>query len=207
MHSKKTACLLLFSAYSLCAQQNPKDLILKNKEPISKDLTSDLVSKGTFFMGFSSSLAFGIAFPENSFIAPSNFKPKIGYFIFDRLSVGLSYQGGNFNSTYAPRYSRYRTVELELNHYFYAKKNILLYGQAGLVLEHYVSSTYAPRTSLNYKLGGGISWRPKKTPNLGFNAEAAYYFGPTRRTQVEKIPNVTFGINYFFNSKKKKSSN
>ena len=168
----------------------------------SKDISPNFVSKGTFFVGLTSGLPFGYAFSERRFISPMQLQPRIGYFISDRLSLGLSYQGSGISSSIMPRYMMYHKGLIELNYYFYTGKNLLLYSQTGLSFEQYghLSYYYRKATTVNLKVGAGISWRLKKAPNIALNMEAAYYLSPGAKSQ--KFPNITFGVSYFFNRKK-----
>jgi len=193
MKPKTIICLIALSAFSLNAQEK------------KIDQTPALVSRGTFFVGLNSNLAFGFVVPEGRFIFPTQFRPKIGYFIFDRLSLSLSYQGIAYtNGISRSRTHIFHNGEFEVNHYFYARKNVLLYSLAGLAVEQYSPRGYRSpdKVSINLKVGAGVSFRPKRLPNLGLNVEAAYYLGPYMRTQVQKFPNITFGISYSFHRKK-----
>jgi len=193
MNLKLVTCFVLFSVFQFTAQEK------------AKDLTSQLISKGTFFVGASADFAFGYAPSEGRFIVPAKFIPKMGYFIFDRLSLGLSYQGAALITSVAPRFLMYHKGELELNHYFYARKHLLLYTQTGISFEQYSLPGYYQKktTAISLKLGAGISWRLKKVPAIGMNVEAAYYIGSGTQSRLMKFPNITFGISYFFQRKKR----
>lgn len=191
-HLKIILFAILFGTITLNAQISPKDVTL------------DLISKGTFFTGVHSSFAFGFSRQEGSVFAPRQLKPKIGYFIFDRFSIGLSYQGSGFGSRNVPRLRIFHNGEIDFNYYFYAKKNILLYSQTGIAFGNLnpVTNGVQKNGNLHLKLGGGASFAFKTLPNLRFNIEAAYYLGPNMQNDFQKIPNFTGGVSYFFNHKK-----
>jgi len=191
MKLKTIVCFVVISFYTLNAQEKPKDL------------TSDLIKRGTFYTGLSSSLAFGFILPEQNILFPSQIKPKVGYFVLDRFSVDLSYQGSGISSVNDTRRNLYHIGELGFNYYFYARKNFLLYAQTGLAFEHYSQNNFYTRqanSSLNLKFGAGMSWRFKKAPNLGIHVEATYYNGSRMRTQT--FPNISVGLTYYFGHKK-----
>jgi hypothetical protein len=183
-------CAIMFGTITTQAQQ--------------KDNTTNLISKGTFLVGTNSSFGLGFSIHEGAVFAPRQLKPNIGYFIFDRFSVGLSYEGSGFGSRNAPRLRIFHSGEIDLNYYFFAKKNILLYSQSGLAFGNLnpITNGVQKNGNLHLKLGGGASFAVNTFPNLRFNIEAAYYLGPNMQNDFQKIPNLTCGVSYFFSRKK-----
>jgi|GEM_PF-7089263 len=190
MTSRLCLCFLAFGLCSLHAQQN------------AKGQTSSLVSKGRFFAGLSTDLSFGFTGYERGFILPAQLQPKIGYFIANRLSIGLTYQGTALSPCITPRSLMYHRGLAELNYYFYTRKNLLLYTQTGLAFEYYGMQNYYNQKNMavSLKLGAGVSWRLKTNPNIGFNLEAAHYMAPGR--PALKFPDLSVGMSYFFGRKR-----
>lgn len=182
MKSKLLSCLVACAAISINAQEKPKDP------------TVNLVSKGIIYFGFNTNVLAGIASPENRVISHSIVAPKIGYFIFNRLSVDVSYQ----NLFWKMQRSAYtlRAVEIDLNYFLYARKNTLIYAKTGILAGmHPAHNYYTPdRFYTNIMLGAGVSWRFSKNPNLGLNLEACHYFGTGPMNQFRKFPNLTVGF-------------
>jgi hypothetical protein len=91
---------------------------------------------------------------------------------------------------------------MNLNYFFYSRKNLLLNSLAGIAVDHFAQQ--APGL-LNYtpkiKLGAGASWFMSKNSPFAFNIEAVYYLSPSTFRTAQRVPNLTFGISYFFNRK------
>jgi hypothetical protein len=174
-----------------------------------KDQSHLLISRGTFFTGFNSKMAFGMALPQGDLVYTGNFKPRFGFFVRDRMSFGISYQGMGHSYTTAPRLRLYSAAEFEMDYYWLAKKNFFLYTKTGLRLTQSPTGLAMPhkQKQVDLKLGAGISWRFKKLPRLGVNIEAAYYLDPELRRPLQKFPEITFGIGYFFHAKKRAKNN
>ena len=170
-----------------------------------------IVAKKTIHFGFQTS--FGLGIGGNKEIASSfMINPKVSYFIKDRLSLGLGYTGVRANFIPTKRPEMLHNAEVELKYFLVVKKPLLFYAQVGYL---FGEAPLAKSNALFFnnhtlssalKLGGGVSWRLKKLPNLTINMELNMYVSSKRnsRPNIQLAPDFSIGLGYFFKPHKKK---
>lgn len=169
------------------------------------------ISRGTFQVGIQKSLSFGYTSAERRAASAFKFNPSINYFIINRLSIGLSYWGYNYNMNPSGITNYYHNGEINLKYYIRPKKPFSLYGQVGYVLGQYSPSSRSGfvdnknQLGSMLKLGVGLSYRLKKTPSLALNVEINNYLNLKRNSQRKiSMPDISIGLSFSLPKKKKK---
>ncbi len=182
-------------------------LILLLTEAQNKTENSNLLflKKNTFQFGFQTNLGLGIGLNREPG-SVLNLNPKVHYFIFDRLSVGIGYMATQNRVMFPGEKTRpfRHNMEIELKYYLVSKKSYFLYSQIGYFagqftpLQKYPASVNDNQLNSMLKLGIGFGYRFKNNPNLCFNMELNKYphLRTPGRSLFQYMPNVSVGFSY-----------